>query len=179
MTSTPHLPFSVFVPGEPKGQPRPRAWAMKIGKNADGSDRYQARMYEAGTAEAWKAQIAAACKDYAPFIPIQGALCLSATFYFPRPRAHYRSGKMSDHLKPDAPLYHTSKPDRDNLDKAVLDTLKTLGFFSDDAQIVGGKIWKLYCNSCTPRPGVRIEIRRPADFQEPEPAARKERLLPL
>jgi len=46
-------PITFFVPGEPKGQPRPRAFARKMG------DKFVARVFDAATAEGWKGAIAA------------------------------------------------------------------------------------------------------------------------
>ncbi len=119
--------LSVFVPGIPKGQPRPRAFAL----------RGKARMFDPGTAEGWKGAIAAAIE---PILPDErpcwdGPVTLHATFYFPRPRGHYGSGKNAGVLKGSAPRWHTSKPDIDNALKAVMDCLTTLRLWRDDAQV--------------------------------------------
>ena len=47
-------------------------------------------------------------------------------------------------LKPNAPKWHTDKPDRDNADKAVLDALTNLGLWGDDKQVCDGRIRKFY-----------------------------------
>jgi len=75
------------------------------------------------------------------------ASCSPALFvavYFKRPKSHFYTGKRSDVLRPDAPNFHTSKPDRDNLDKAILDALTNAGIWKDDAQVCAGIITKSY-----------------------------------
>ena len=85
-------------------------------------------------------------------IPFEGPLRVDLTFFFPRPKAHFRS---NGELKPNAPRWHTGKPDRDNSDKAVLDALTNLGIWADDKQVCDGRIQKLYA---TGLPGCLIRI---------------------
>ena len=139
--------IDVFIPGVPKGQPRPRAFAF----------RGQARVYNPSSAEGWKSQMAMAIKEVLPTDPMEGPICVDLTFFMPRPKNHYRTGKHAGELKPGAPEFHTGKPDRDNLDKAVLDCLKTLGLFRDDAQVCAGQIVKVYEDGRGP--GCRLQVR--------------------
>lgn len=139
-------PLDLWVDGQPKGQPRARAFAMK-GKGV--------RMYDPGTAEGWKGQIAAAIKDHIPTHPLTGAIRIDLTFYFPRPKGHYRTGKRAHELRDDAPVWHLGKPDRDNCDKAVLDALKVMGFLSDDCIVCDGRIQKRYSEG---REGMLIRV---------------------
>lgn len=145
-------PISFFVTGEPRGQPRPRAFARKIGST------FVARVYDARTAEGWKSQIADAAKPFLPITPLTGPLRIDVTFYFPRPKSHFRTGKHCEDLRSDAPTWHTSRPDRDNLDKAVLDCLQTIGMISDDANVVCGTLEKRYVNPPYNPPGCSIFI---------------------
>jgi Holliday junction resolvase RusA-like endonuclease len=141
------ITFRVY--GEPKGQPRPRAFARKMG------DKFVARVFESGTAEGWKSLIASEAAAHVPDAPILGPVRVDAFFMFPRPRAHFRTGKHADQLRPDAPTWHIGKPDRDNLDKALLDALTQLGgFWRDDCQVCAGEIQKFYAT----RPGVLVKI---------------------
>lgn len=139
-----------FAEGLPKGQPRPKAFSRGG----------HARVYDPGTAEGWKAQIAVAAKEKRPAAPLSGPLLVRLSFYFPRPKAHYRGGKCTgEALRETAPLYHTSKPDADNAAKAVFDCLTMLGMWGDDAQIAHADIVKLYVNHTNQaRPGCLIEI---------------------
>lgn len=55
-------------------------------------------------------------------------------------------------------MYHSQKPDRDNLDKAVLDSLTAIGIWHDDAQVQSGFIGRYWADNIA-GPGVQIEIR--------------------
>ena len=134
-----------FVYGLPKGQPRPRAFARKIGGSV------VARVYDAGTAEGWKGAIANDFKRTPGLAPIDGALRMSIDFYFPRPLRLSR--------KSDAPgaIPCTAKPDADNAAKAVMDALQGIGLFRDDAQIVELQVRKWY-HAKNRRPGALIEV---------------------
>lgn len=152
--------FSFFATGEPKAQPRPRAFARKFGAT------WQARVYDAGTAEGWKAQIALAAKPFVPPTPIEGPVSVSLTFYFPRPKSHFRTGKHAGELRPDAPKYHTTKPDRDNCEKAVCDALTQIGMLKDDCQVCCGPVEKRYAPCLEKsKPGCWVEIQRMENSQ--------------
>lgn len=118
--------ISFFAEGCPKGQPRMRAFARKFGA------KWMARVYDPGTAEAWKSQIAIAAKPHIA-APLENPVRLEIVFNFPRPRGHFRSNGT---VKPNAPRFHTAKPDADNAAKAVMDALTILGAWLDDKQIV-------------------------------------------
>ncbi len=150
--------FNVRVYGIPKAQPRARAFAMKIG------GKFSARMYDAGTAEAWKSDIARAFEEF-QLVPIpSGPVRATITFIFPRPKSHYRTGKHAGFLKPDMPTFHSGKPDRDNCEKAVLDCLTRLGFWGDDGQVCAGEVVKVYANPLE-QPGAQIIISVPAEVK--------------
>lgn len=132
---TPSCEF--LVGGLPKGQPRPRAFARKMG------DKFVARVFDAGTAEEWKGQVALAATKHRPAEPFQDAVQVRLYFLFPRPRSHFKTdGKR---LKDSAPERYTKKPDADNLAKAVLDAITQLGgFWKDDAQVTRLVVTKNY-----------------------------------
>jgi len=119
--------------GDPKGQPRPRAFSRGG----------ITRMYDPGTAEGWKGQIAAAAMPHKPAAQLEGPLHVTLLFRFARPKSHW----SKKGLKPTAPEYHTSKPDADNLAKAVLDCITQLGFWRDDAQVSALDVRKKYANA--------------------------------
>lgn len=137
----------IFIPGEPKGQPRPRAFSV------GGS----ARVYDPSTAEGWKSQIAQAIEPYLPERPLEGPVRVELVFHMPRPKAHYRTGKYAGQLKSSAPEYHTGRPDVDNLIKSSFDALSEIGFWRDDSQVCLTSIVKQYANG---RPGCRLVIER-------------------
>jgi Holliday junction resolvase len=114
-----------YVPGDPKPQPRPRAFARKMG------DHYVARVYDAGTAEGWKSAIAEAAKA-AGLTKFAGAVAIELRFNFKRPKSHFR---RNGEVKDSAPFFHSQRPDYDNLEKGLIDALTKLGAWDDDAQI--------------------------------------------
>ena len=137
--------WSYFVPGVPKAQQRPRAFARLI----DGKP--IARVYCPGTAEAWKASIALGCADGMPDKPLWGPVRVDMAFHMPRPKRLMRA------KDPEGPIPHTQKPDFDNLVKGTLDALKTIGWFRDDAQVCQSLISKQYHGKAQV-PGCFIEI---------------------
>lgn len=138
-------PLLFFAAGDPKGQPRLRARAL--GKFA--------QVYNPKTADDWKLIIRHEAQKHWDGIPFDGPLAVNLTFYFDRPKAHFRANGA---LKPNAPLWHTHKPDRDNSDKAVLDALSQLGLWRDDCQVCDGRIKKCY-RSADGVPGVMVVVK--------------------
>ena len=84
-----------------------------------------------------------------------GPLRVDITFYLPRPRYHFRTGKRANELRDDAPHYVDKKPDKDKLERATCDALTTSGIIRDDAQIAEGLVRKVYANGPT---GAQITI---------------------
>jgi Holliday junction resolvase RusA-like endonuclease len=144
--------ISFFVPGEPKGQPRIKAAVRRFGNKAF------AHVYTPGTAENWKSCISASAKAHIPEQPITGPVQVDCTFYLPRPKGHYGTGKNEGKLKESAPMFHTCAPDVDNALKVIFDVLTYLRFWLDDTQVV--KTWseKLYENLPHLPPGCQIVI---------------------
>lgn len=134
------------VDGEPKAQPRPRAFAFHG----------HARMYDAGTSNGWKKLIAFAAKPHCPKTPFQGPLRVNLHFWFARPKSHYGKRKGKPYIKESAPRSMTNKPDVDNLAKAVMDALTDVGIWSDDAQIIITEITKRWSDDDSQ--GVDVEI---------------------
>lgn len=142
-----------FCSGTPKGQPRPKAFARRFG------DKWMARVYDSGTAEFWKSQIAVAGKPVTPARPLSGPVSVGLEFFFQRPKAQFGTGKKASELKPNAPEFCSTKPDADNAAKAVLDALTCLGFWVDDAQVCNLRITKRYANPPGQMTGCAITIR--------------------
>ena len=144
MNLTRSLICNIYVKGLPKGQPRPRAFARGG----------RAAVYDPGTAEGWKGQIALAFREFENR-KVHAPMSLLLTFHMPRPAGHL---KKNGEVKPaHASSLFTGKPDADNLAKAVMDSLTTLGVWTDDALVVTLIVRKRYAT--TPRPaGCEIEI---------------------
>lgn len=150
----PSTELRFWIPGDPKGQPRPRAFARRMGA------KFVARMYDSDAADAWKAAVDAQLVEIArthSLEPFAGRCSVILQFYFQRPKSHLRTNGM---VKDTAPGPHTSKPDLDNLAKLVLDRITRNGrFWSDDAQVdmlAIGKEWA----KAGEAGGVLVTIRR-------------------
>lgn len=135
-----------FAPGIPKAQPRPRAFARKMG------NRFVARVYDAGTSEGWKGDIAIAARQHLPPAPLAGPISLDIDFFFPRPACLRRR------KDPDQEIPHAQKPDIDNAAKAVMDCLVSLGFIIDDGQVWKSMLRKFFVAKGAAS-GARITIR--------------------
>lgn len=92
----------------------------------------------------WRAAVAAeAAVVMVGRSQLQGPARVHARFYFPRPKSHYRTGKLAHVLKDTAPSWHTTKPDADKLQRAVGDSLTGI-VFRDDSQIAVWRVEKRY-----------------------------------
>lgn len=139
-----------FVPGTPVGQPRPRARAFMVGKVA------RVQMYDPGTAGAWRAAIEQIARQHAPAHPLSGPVRADLLFLFPRP------ARLTRKSSPRERIPHITKPDRDNLEKAALDAMTNAGIWSDDKQVFGGFVVKLYA-AMDEQPGMFVEITQPPE----------------
>jgi len=92
------------ITGEPKGQPRPRAFARKMGSI------HVARFYDSDVADAWKQAVQIVVLDASivhKWSLTLGPVAISMCFSLPRPKSHFGAKG----LKPSAPLHHSGKPD--------------------------------------------------------------------
>lgn len=120
MTSFQTITF--HVEGEPKPQPRARATTR-------GAKPGRARVYNPADADQWKAFVGAAARRYAPAEPLDVPVTVELRFYFSRP------AKLNRAASPGEPIRHAVNPDADNCEKAVLDVLTNLGFWTDDGRV--------------------------------------------
>lgn len=137
-----------FIEGMPKPQPRVKAF------NRGG----KAGVYTPDTPalRQWRYNLIAGLQRHKDK-NIGGAFEVKLTFYMPRPKSHFRSGKYKHLLNNSAPKYHTSKPDIDNLVKLVLDELGKMRYWKDDAAVVSLKATKEYADIIGT--GCRIETK--------------------
>lgn len=145
-------PIRFTVHGVPVAQPRVKARATLIGGVA------QARVHTPSTADDWKRLVMIAAQRHMPAEPIDEAVAVTLRFWFPRPMAHFGTGKYAGQLKQHAPVVHTSRPDVDNLAKAVLDALVSCTLLVRDERVAVLTVRKLYCDPGQ-RPGCEIVIR--------------------
>ena len=91
---------------------------------------------------------------YAPKEPFDFPLRVDIDFYFERPKCHYETRKaVKGTLKLTSPKWHINIPDRDNVEKFLMDALSGV-FWKDDRIVCDGNITKQY--SSNPRTEISI-----------------------
>ena len=138
------LAFEIY--GDPKGQPRPRAFARKMGA------RYVAGVYDSDVADEWKRDVDNAIAN-AMWRPFLGPLKVRIAFLLRRPKSH-KNAKGA--LKESAPTFHVAKPDLDNLAKLVLDRITKAGVWEDDSCVTELILSKQY--TATGQPGCTVWV---------------------
>ncbi len=128
--------IKIYIHGDPKGQPRPRAFARRMGS------KYVARVYDSDVADAWKRAV-----DYGIALNMldlhilhnsigydgDAAFDVRMEFIFSRPKSHLTSDGS---VRSSAPVLHIQKPDADNLAKLVLDCItRGAHIWRDDSQV--------------------------------------------
>lgn len=92
----------------------------------------------------WRAAVAAAAAEANPSGRLlDGPLAVMMTFYRPRPRSHYRSGRNSHLLRDSAPALPITRPDLLKLARMAEDACTGI-LWHDDAQITSEYLHKLY-----------------------------------
>lgn len=129
-------PFAAtfFVPGRPVPQPRPRVFNGIAVSNL-------------GPVVGWKKSIALIAKTKAPRKPLTGPLQVHLRFLYAVPKKG----------QPKAGKPHSSRPDADNLAKALLDGMDKCGYWLDDAQVAVLVVEKRYCPEYL-EPGVQVYV---------------------
>lgn len=73
-----------------------------------------------------------AIRNNPTFETLTGPVAVRVTFYFPRPKYHFGTGKNAGLLKAGAPVYQTTNPDVDKCVRSTFDALTTAGVWRDD-----------------------------------------------
>jgi len=123
--------MTFFIHGDPKGQPRPRAFARKMGA------KYVARVYDSDVADEWKRAvdqaIVLAFSEHKPVFFEGQPIEVIATFWMRRPKSHFNAHGF---VKPLAPVRHAQKPDADNPVKHLIDRIPRSDLiWRDDSQV--------------------------------------------
>ena len=109
----------------------------------------------------WSSDIAYTAMQEIKFsTPTRSAISVVLTFFMPRPKGHYGSGKNIASVKASAPTSHVSKPDVDKLIRCVLDSLTGV-VWHDDSQVIEVKANKRY-EDIDRGPGLSVWIREVA-----------------
>ena len=94
--------------------------------------------------------LAALLQPHQPAEPLTGAVEFRATWVFP-----YRKSEPKRVTAAGAYIPHTTRPDLDNLEKGLLDTMTRLRFWLDDSQVAQKKTNKAWGES----PFLEIHVR--------------------
>lgn len=123
--------YAFIIPGLPVAQPRQRTRQMPGGYSQNYTPtKAPVNVYKAQVQSQWLNSVGV---DHPP---LEGPIHLDILFVMPRP-----SGMMWK-KKPMPRAWHRSKPDDDNMEKAVRDALTKLAF-RDDSQICSKRVWKV------------------------------------
>lgn len=87
----------------------------------------------------WRQAVAAEALGAMHDALLTGPVIVHADLYFQRPKAHYLTGG----LRENAPVWHTTKPDMDKLQRALGDAMTGI-VFRDDSQICQWHVRKMY-----------------------------------
>lgn len=102
----------------------------------------------------WKGDVKDAAISVAPAELLDCPLELEITYYMPRPKNHYRTGKHAGELKENAPKVRSSKPDTDKLIRGTQDACKGV-LWKDDSLVWHVDARKVYGD----KPGAVITVR--------------------
>lgn len=94
--------------------------------------------------------LAALLSMHAPDVPFSEPVAVKVRWTFP-----WRKSERKSIVTAGNPVPHTSRPDLDNLEKALLDVMTRLNFWTDDSLVTEKSTSKWW----GPRPGIDIEIR--------------------
>ena len=143
------------VSGEPKGKGRPRATIR--GKHASVYTPAETAMYENHVAQCYLSK-------YADCPMFEGALRVVVHAYFKYPRAAYwpvnkkHNGELRAEWKGRG---HITKPDLDNVVKAILDGLNKANVWRDDSQVAILVAYKMYSEN----PRVEVFVKEGDDAE--------------
>ena len=120
----------IHVPGQPIGKARPRL-AMVNG---------HARAYTPEKTVRWEDAAVVYLRSEVGAPMLSGALRVDIVAVFVRPK------RMLTKKWPNRRELHTAKPDRDNVEKIVLDALQKAGVIRDDCTVCDGETSKRYAD---------------------------------
>lgn len=155
------------VAGIPAPQPRPKArvvwrdmnpanrarWQYnRFGQRVGTLEDFTAHIYNPSSADDWKRDVIAEAVKYMPPSPIGAPIKVDIDFLFPRPQRLLKASCPTTRIPLDI------RPDRDNLDKAVLDALTDCKYLADDKVVFAGEPAKYYVSRNGEEPGAVIKV---------------------
>lgn len=148
------MTISFFVPGIPApGGSKTSVYSQKHGRTFTFDSCKRNKPWRSSV----EAAAAQAMSEQGGNRIMAGPITVAVTFYMPRPKGHYGSGKNAGKIKPSAPSRHIVKPDTTKLWRAAEDAMKGI-VWVDDAQIVNQNVGKMYANDSAHLPGVSITV---------------------
>lgn len=145
--------LEILIQGDPKGQPRPRAFARNMG------GRYVARVYDSDVADEWKRRVDAELLRAVVHMGIQAseqAFRVTMNFGLKRPMSHFNAAGEVKKAHAGACM---KKPDVDNLAKLVLDRItRSQRIWQDDSQVIELLVTKVW--TIKPQGYCRLTIER-------------------
>lgn len=145
-------PIVFVVPSVAKPEPRKRHRQMNMG----GKQFTQTYTPTTAPVNAFKAAVQSAFASAYQGAPIQGPVSLTLTYMLPRPK------KLCWKKRPMPRLWHDIKPDKDNLEKSLMDALKGLAW-RDDAQVCRSLTEKVVASG-NEQPRVEVRIEELGDY---------------
>lgn len=111
----------------------------------------------------WRSEVGFTSREFYKGAPISEPVELEITFYFPRPKSHYGTGRNAEKLKASAPMYCTScsHGDLDKLCRSTFDGLAVRSggsVITDDSLVVRLRCEKRYASADNP-PGALVRLR--------------------
>ena len=88
--------------------------------------------------------------------PIDNAIRVEMEIIMPRPKSHFGTGNNSGKIKGSSPMFPTTKPDIDNLEKAFLDAAEGI-LWVNDSRIVQKETYLWYADECAPGYNIVVE----------------------
>lgn len=149
----------VKVPGKPGAKPRTRTSFFKKTK-AGKVLRDKPLTFNPSQAIKWETQV----RDYVEMAMVEAdwppgiaaPIDVSWVAVFPRPQARPVKVPKEDWARRGR-IYRPSRPDRDNIDKAVMDACTKANVWADDEWVVDGRIITVYA-SMSEEPGLHLRI---------------------
>ncbi len=146
------MKIELHIPGTPVAKGSAKAFVVK--SKQTGKHRAIVTQDNAAKQRPWASAITLAARDaMRGESPVAGPCRLEILFTMPRPKRHYRTGKYAAELRPDAERLHITKPDKDKLDRCVMDALTGVAW-RDDSQVCWSESKKQYGDN----PGAAIWV---------------------
>ena len=110
------------------------------------------RTYQDPKTRAYERELGFLLASNGPSVPLPGPIAVKIRFVMPRPQ------RLSRKKDPEGLLWHSQKPDLDNLIKAVLDAMTKGRWWACDSQVVRIGADKVFCEKAR-RPSIEMEVK--------------------